>query len=57
MGITSRVSLGLEKSVEVPERALNVAISLHLFESHLDQNFHKLLSGLHQEMKIAVLYV
>ena len=54
MGITSRMSLGLEKSVEVPERALNIAVSLHFFESHLDQNFHKLLSRLHQEMKIAV---
>ena len=54
MSITSWVSLRLEKSIKVPERTLNIAISLHLFETHLNQNFNKLSSCFHEEMQISI---
>jgi hypothetical protein len=36
MHITGRVTLRLEKSIEVPERALNKFASWHFIESHFE---------------------
>ena len=54
VSITSWVSLRLEKSIKVPERTFNIAVCLHLFETHLNQNFNELSSCFHEEMQISV---
>jgi hypothetical protein len=41
------VTLGLEKSVEIPERALNKSIRRHFFETHTQENFFELFTDLH----------
>lgn len=57
MGITSRVSLGLEKSIEIPEGAFDVAVGLHLFEAHFDEDLDELLSSFHEKMKVSILNI
>jgi hypothetical protein len=44
--ISRRVRLGLEQSVEVPERALNPFVRWHLLEAHFHQNTSELGSHL-----------
>ena len=52
VGISSRVRLGLEKRIEVPERGLDVPISWHLSETHLHENLLELLSDLEQRVQV-----
>lgn len=54
VGVAGGMGLRLEERVEVPEGALNVAISLHLLEAHLGQDFGELLFCLHQRVQVSV---
>jgi hypothetical protein len=36
------MTLGLEKTIEVPERALNKSIRWHFIETHLNKNLSEL---------------
>ena len=42
MGISSRMTLGLEKTIKVPEGALNKSIRWHFIETHLNKNLSEL---------------
>jgi len=53
--ITSGMTLGLEKSIEVPERALNPTVGRHLVEAHREKNFSELRSNLKKRVKMAAL--
>lgn len=55
MGISSRMSLRLEQSIEIPERAFHISIGLHLLEAHFSKNFRNLLLSLHQDMQVSIL--
>lgn len=46
MGVTCRMLLRLEECIEIPERALDIAISRHLGETHLEENVAELSSNL-----------
>ncbi len=54
VGVSSWVELWLEEGVEVPERTLNVPISLHLLESKLQQYQSELLSHLHERVEVTI---
>lgn len=55
MSITGRVALGLEKRVEVPERAFDIPLSWHLVEAHLQQNLAELRAHFKQRVEVAAL--
>lgn len=55
MSISGWMGLRLEKSIKVPERWLYVTIGFHFLESHLCENFNKLLFSFHKNMKISIL--
>ena len=57
MHITSRVTLGLEKSIEIPERAFNKSGSRHFIETHLEKNFAELRSNLHERVQVSTLRI
>lgn len=42
MGIPSRMLLGLEEGVKIPERALHIATRRHFRKAHLEENVAKL---------------
>jgi hypothetical protein len=48
VSVTGWVGLGLEEGIEVPERTFHISVGFHLFETHLQEDFDELLSGLHQ---------
>ena len=50
MCVTCRMGLGLEQGIEIPEATFYIAVGLHLFESHLKQDFNELLSRLHHKV-------
>jgi hypothetical protein len=50
--VSSRMTLRLEKSVEIPERALNESIGRHLVEAHTQQDFSELRSDFHEGMQV-----
>lgn len=54
MCISSRMSLRLKQCIKIPEWRLHISVCLHLFKSHVSQNFFKLLSCFHQNMKISI---
>ena len=52
MHISSGMTLGLEEGVKVPERALNIPISWHLLETHLEEYLSELLADSHERMEM-----
>jgi hypothetical protein len=50
--VSSRMTLRLEKSVEIPEGALDESISGHLVKTHAQQDFSKLRSDFHEGMQV-----
>ena len=56
MCVASRMCLGLEERVEIPEGAFHVAISPHLLKAHLSEHFCELLFGLHQGMQVSIVH-
>lgn len=50
MSVSGRMSLGLEQSIKIPERTLDVPISLHFLKPHLHKHVYELLFSLHQHM-------
>lgn len=55
MCIPSRVSLGLEKSIEIPKWALYISVSLHFFKSHFNEDLFELLPCFHKQVQISIL--
>ena len=52
MHVTSGMALGLEKSVEIPERALHEPGGRHLIETHAQENLTELRSDLHERVQV-----
>jgi len=50
--VTSGVTLRLEQSVEIPERALYESGGRHLIEPHAQKNLTELRSDLHQRVQV-----
>jgi hypothetical protein len=55
MSISGRMSLGLEKRIEVPERAFHVSSGFHFLESHFTQDLDELLLSFHQQVEVSIL--
>ena len=49
--VSGGMGLGLEKSIEIPEGALDPLVGGHFFESHLHKNASKLCSHLKVDYK------
>lgn len=47
VGVSSWMTLRLEKGVEVPEGRLNISVGWHLFEAHLEEDLPELFPNLH----------
>lgn len=55
LSITSRMTLGLEQSIKVPEGGLYELVGWHLLEAHLQQDLTEFGSNHQQRMQITAL--
>lgn len=53
MSVSGRVSLRLEKRVEIPEAALYKPVSGHFIKAHLKQSLSELRPHFHQRVQMS----